>query len=267
MKKDNYEVNRLYAYIMTSDTGFAPNPFHGVCTLACCKPRIRKSIAKYAISEKEKCSELQIKDMNIWIVGLAGKYLAKDASKKNRQSIIYVMKISTIMKFSEYWNCKDKRIKKKNPGNASDYFRCIHSLKELAEFAEENSLIKACGDNIYEEEKEDFYKNNAPLQSFHHIDGKANGNNIRIDLSCEYVLLSDTFVYFGKEAEYPSELMETFPEIRRGHRVFYRRNPSKDSKQENDNPTILAFEKFLNENVTNFEKQLIGPPIHSSIVI
>ena len=21
---------------------FAPNPFHGVCTLACCKPRVRK---------------------------------------------------------------------------------------------------------------------------------------------------------------------------------------------------------------------------------
>ena len=28
-------------YKMTHDTGFAPNPFHGVLTLATCKPKIR----------------------------------------------------------------------------------------------------------------------------------------------------------------------------------------------------------------------------------
>lgn len=33
---------RLYAYTMTSDSGFAPNPFHGFCTLATCKARIRE---------------------------------------------------------------------------------------------------------------------------------------------------------------------------------------------------------------------------------
>ena len=28
----------LYSYIVKHDNGFAPNPFHGFCTLACCKP-------------------------------------------------------------------------------------------------------------------------------------------------------------------------------------------------------------------------------------
>lgn len=28
---------RLFSYKQTDDTGFAPNPFHGVCTLATCK--------------------------------------------------------------------------------------------------------------------------------------------------------------------------------------------------------------------------------------
>lgn len=32
---------RLYVYVVTHDTGFAPNPFHGYCTLATCKPHIR----------------------------------------------------------------------------------------------------------------------------------------------------------------------------------------------------------------------------------
>lgn len=34
---------KLYSYVLTHDTGFAPNPSGEYCTLACCKPRIRKS--------------------------------------------------------------------------------------------------------------------------------------------------------------------------------------------------------------------------------
>jgi len=31
-------MNKACFYIMTVDTGFAPNPFHGVCTHAACTP-------------------------------------------------------------------------------------------------------------------------------------------------------------------------------------------------------------------------------------
>lgn len=41
----------VYEYVMTSDSGFAPNPFHGTCTLACCKPKIRKSVANEIFGE------------------------------------------------------------------------------------------------------------------------------------------------------------------------------------------------------------------------
>ena len=34
---------RLFTYIVTSDAGFAPNPFYGYCTLACCKTAIRRA--------------------------------------------------------------------------------------------------------------------------------------------------------------------------------------------------------------------------------
>ncbi|WP_164479392.1 hypothetical protein [Methylocystis rosea] len=34
---------RVFSYKIARDYGFAPNPFHGVCTLATCKPRIRSS--------------------------------------------------------------------------------------------------------------------------------------------------------------------------------------------------------------------------------
>lgn len=34
---------RVFSYVVVSDSGFAPNPFHGTCTLASCKPLIRRS--------------------------------------------------------------------------------------------------------------------------------------------------------------------------------------------------------------------------------
>ena len=33
---------RLYVYVVTHDNGFAPNPFHGFCTLATCKAPVRE---------------------------------------------------------------------------------------------------------------------------------------------------------------------------------------------------------------------------------
>ncbi|MBC6697349.1 Nmad2 family putative nucleotide modification protein [Hymenobacter puniceus] len=33
----------LYSYVLRFDTGDAPNPYGGVCTLAVCKPAIRRT--------------------------------------------------------------------------------------------------------------------------------------------------------------------------------------------------------------------------------
>ncbi|WP_442940102.1 hypothetical protein [Nostoc sp.] len=33
---------RLFSYCLTCDSGAAPNPFWELCTLAICKPRIRR---------------------------------------------------------------------------------------------------------------------------------------------------------------------------------------------------------------------------------
>jgi len=36
------EGPRIYLCTLKHDSGFVPNPFHGYCTLACCKPQIRR---------------------------------------------------------------------------------------------------------------------------------------------------------------------------------------------------------------------------------
>lgn len=78
----------LYSYIVTHDTGFSPNPFFGYCTLACCKPAIRR---------KAKCGD--------WVVGLTPK------ADGNR--IVFFLQVDDIKGFDQYW--RDKRFERKKP--------------------------------------------------------------------------------------------------------------------------------------------------------
>jgi hypothetical protein len=79
---------KLYSYIVAHDTGFSPNPFWGFCTLADCKPTIRRT------ANVDDC-----------IVGLTPK------SKGNK--IVYAMEVSEKLPFCEYFN--DKRFTRKIP--------------------------------------------------------------------------------------------------------------------------------------------------------
>ena len=83
--------SHLYAYAITRDFGFAPNPFHGSCTLATCKPDIRRS-AK----------------VGDWIMGIGGSSL-RGAKRK----CILLMKVSKKIGFQDYWD--DYRFSLKKP--------------------------------------------------------------------------------------------------------------------------------------------------------
>ena len=78
---------------MRNDTGFAPNPFFGYCTLACCKPVIRRTA--------------QAGD---WIVGLT--------PKAQGSNIVYVMKVEETLSFGQY--NQDRRFKQKIPDRKGD---------------------------------------------------------------------------------------------------------------------------------------------------
>lgn len=71
---------KVYMYVVDRDFGFAPNPFHGICTLATCKPRIR-GVAK----------------ASDWVVGMGGTRL------KATGRCIFAMQVSRSITFNEYW--------------------------------------------------------------------------------------------------------------------------------------------------------------------
>ena len=75
---------RGYFYVVARDFGFAPNPFHGVCTLATCKPGIRQTAR-----------------VGDWVFGMGGSKL------KAVGRCIYAMKVTETMSFDAYWSDAD----------------------------------------------------------------------------------------------------------------------------------------------------------------
>lgn len=78
-----------YIYVVDRDFGFAPNPFHNMCTLVTCKPDIRR-VAK----------------VGDWIIGMGGRRL------KATGRCIFAMEISKSITFDEYWEDPAYRDKK-----------------------------------------------------------------------------------------------------------------------------------------------------------
>ena len=85
---------RLYSYIVARDFGFAPNPFCGYCTLATCKPVIRRTA--------------QIGDR---IIGTGPK------TKQRNGYLVFAMQVDEVMSYNEYWN--DSRFLVKRPNMRS----------------------------------------------------------------------------------------------------------------------------------------------------
>lgn len=72
---------RLFQYIIPYDRGFAPNPYWGCCTLATCKPGIRRQAEE-----------------GDWVVGV-GSCGQKSAS---RGKIVYAMRVAEALSFDDY---------------------------------------------------------------------------------------------------------------------------------------------------------------------
>ena len=73
-------MSKVYIYVVARDFGFAPNPFHGYCTLATCKSRIRN---------KAKVDD--------WVIGIGGARL------KATGRCIYAMRVTDKTTFNNYW--------------------------------------------------------------------------------------------------------------------------------------------------------------------
>src|SRR6202790_226304 len=102
----------LYTYCIPFDNGAAPNPFGGICTLAICKPVIRRN-AK----------------VGDWIVGTGSVHLGL----ANR--LVYAMEVKKVLSFSDYNEyCKKSLLEKIPDMESKDPHRwvgdCIYDFKD-----------------------------------------------------------------------------------------------------------------------------------------
>ncbi|WP_145980855.1 hypothetical protein [Magnetospirillum sp. ME-1] len=76
---------KVYRYVVKVDKGFSPNPYNKFCTLACCKPLIRKNARP-----------------GDWVIGFAN-------SSRGNSRLIYAMQVGEVLSFDEYY--KNNRFK------------------------------------------------------------------------------------------------------------------------------------------------------------
>jgi hypothetical protein len=80
----------VFSYVVARDFGFAPNPFFGVCTLATCKPEIRRTCR-----------------LGDWVLGIGS------ASYDLAHHLVYAMEAGEAVSFDQYW--AGPRFRQKRP--------------------------------------------------------------------------------------------------------------------------------------------------------
>lgn len=83
----------LFTYVVRYDVGFAPNPFYGICTLATCKPGIRRTAMP-----------------GDWVAGIGSK------QKGQGGLLVFAMRVDEVITYDGYWS--DPRFLRKRPNRA-----------------------------------------------------------------------------------------------------------------------------------------------------
>jgi len=80
-------MTRIYSYVLRYDDGAAPNPFWGICTLAICKPAIRRTAR-----------------VGDWVIGTGSKHSrCNDGTLQDfSDSLVYAMRVSDIKSLAGY---------------------------------------------------------------------------------------------------------------------------------------------------------------------
>jgi hypothetical protein len=164
----------IYSYVIPNDYGAAPNISHGVCTLAICKPKIRR-----------------VARPGDWVV-------ATGSTKSGHEGkLIYAMEVTEVMPMKNYEeNCRSKKWNAKFP-DVSSRGDCIYT-----DFPDPWGPLPMQTKKITE--RQIFPR---MLRSVHwSLDlDKKTANMIR-DLSGNNVLISENFVHVGDNPK-------TFPSV------------------------------------------------------
>lgn len=208
---------------MTSESGHAPNPFHGVGTLAICTPNHRRS-------------RVQRGD---WIIGVAGYPLRKELGSPHVWRLLHAMHIDTRLDLDSYF--REPRFAMKRPKRGG-------------------SAIEACGDNFYCKDVSGNLQHTGDTDE--HLEDLAGTGLEKQDIDGDTVFAGDRFWYFGRNAialprgvPWVEKLVATFTVQPRGPRNIFDEGREVDKRWSTTD--LAAFTAWLPE-----AGGVLGLPIH-----
>lgn len=162
-------------YRLDHDLGFAPNPYFGWCTLACCMPQMRRSA--------------KVGDI---IIGLAGS--GRQGLGRIHPQLIYWMRVDEALTFDEYW--VDPRFVNKRPEIPGPKMRMV-------------------GDRTYRHEAGHAGWQFDRSMHYMPQSKQANGGHVAKDTKVDRLLIGKDFTYWGGSGpQLPAYLLGQFPNPR-----------------------------------------------------
>lgn len=216
-------MTRLYTYRETYDTGFAPNPFLGVLTLANCKPDIRRTA--------------QVGD---WVAAFTANTVSDGKKiiyrgKIGEEKVVWIGRVTKKLTYAEYWKQYPQKRPKSFKGSFVETKGGGCGTKQIAAAgcgakSTEANLSDDFGDNIYMPDE------SAPL-GFRQIPNRFHEEwNMKTDLSGKFVLICEEFYYFGAATPYVPQTRDVIPTCRK-YRIY-------DADDEASRKFINEFKQF-----------------------
>ena len=120
-------MTTLHSYVLVTDSGLAPNPYHGYCTLAVCKPKIRATA--------------QVGDIVIG-TGSTARHVQRG------DQLMYAMCVTEVLTTAQYWN--DPRFEVKKPSDSSIIHLVGDNIYEPLDNGDWKQLLSLHGPNDIE---------------------------------------------------------------------------------------------------------------------
>ena len=189
----------IYSYVMANNCDFTPCYDNNLWSLACCKPRIRRSVFKNGFSDDGTPYN------NIWVVGV------KHTKDKTGSKIEYIAKVTKVLRLEEYYNDNSPYSDRKDcvyrNFSSSD---CPVDLKDEtnpAEYIKNHMIKQPCAHTFKNPGKPTF----------------AEINVFNKDINGKCVLLSDFFCRFKGDGKHFEKLDFIYKkcEVKRPGDFFY----------------------------------------------
>lgn len=191
---------RLFSYVVDHDTGDAPNPYFGFCTLCRCK---------YRKSQVKPRNVVELAEPGDWIVGTGGADLRKSAG---HHKIVYAMKVDEKITRGDYFRRPTFSCKKPSMRGDGDQSRG-DNLRPSNQFEAEEQYVLISKKHFY------YFGNRAiliPLNEFRHLEKR--GPGFRCDFNADYIEKFEKWITKHRRGKHGDPCKQSSFETRKAER-------------------------------------------------